>query len=258
MSHPLIQLRDLAFGYGERPVFQGVNLTLNPGERLALVGGNGAGKSTLLQLVVGLRRPRRGEVLAFGEPCRDEADFHRMRSQVGLLFQDSDDQLFCPTVLEDVAFGPLNQGMSQQAASDLARETLASLGLEAFAERITHRLSGGEKRLVALASVLAMRPRVLLLDEPTNGLDEQAQTRLLERLQGLELAMILVSHDKSVIEKLANRAVILQDGELLEAVMHSHPHQHTHSHLHIHPKRDLESDHSHPNPAHNDHHNTGD
>ncbi|USD38027.1 MULTISPECIES: energy-coupling factor ABC transporter ATP-binding protein [Ferrimonas] len=235
MSEPLIQLEEIAFGYAGRPVFSGVNLSLQAGERLALVGGNGAGKSTLLELMVGLRQPSFGSVQLLGQRCSSEAEFQPMRGQVGLLFQDSDDQLFCPTVLEDVAFGPLNQGLDETQAKAVAMRTLASLGMEAFAMRITHRLSGGEKRLVALASVLAMQPKVLLLDEPTNGLDDNARQRLLAHLLSLPQAMILVSHDSGVIGTLATRAVLLQEGTLTEGVLHRHPYQHSHNQLHIHP-----------------------
>jgi len=250
----LLELQQIAFHHGSRRIFGDVNLTLRRGERLALVGGNGAGKSTLLELIVGLRQPSCGRVVAFGEACHSEPQFRTLRARIGLLFQDSDDQLFCPTVLEDVAFGPLNLGHGETGARRIAEQTLASLGLAGFGERITHRLSGGEKRLVALASVLAMQPQVLLLDEPTNGLDEAAEKRLIAHLQGLDQAMILVTHDRRLIEQLANRAALLQDNTLLDAVMHSHPHQHQHAHLHIHPKEQPKPAHDQPLPRHPDHH----
>ena len=132
-----------------------------------------------------------------------------------------------------MAFGPLNLGFSQQQAITQATETLRQLGMEGFAERVTYRLSGGEKRMVALATVLAMKPEVLLLDEPTNGLDEQAQERLLGHLASLPQAMIIVSHDKEVIARLASRALVLKEGAMHPAVLHRHPHQHDHLHLHI-------------------------
>ena len=253
MSVPLIELRDVAFSYPGQPVFSEVNLRLATGERLALVGDNGSGKSTLLQLLLGLQQPSQGELLLFGEGCSSEIDFQPVRHRVGLLFQDSDDQLFCPSVLEDVAFGPLNLGKTAAEARAIAESTLERLGLLELSGRITHKLSGGQKRLVALATVLAMEPEVLLLDEPTNGLDQQAETRLIELLQGLPQAMILVTHDRRLIERLANRAAIMQQGTLVEAVMHSHPHQHTHSHLHIHPA-DHHDSHQQQVPQHSDHH----
>jgi cobalt/nickel transport system ATP-binding protein len=202
---------------------------------------------------VGLRRPTAGEVWAFGRPRRLETDFHEVRNRVGLLFQDADDQLFCPTVLEDVAFGPLNLGHSRSQAVAAARGALSFLGLSEFEGRVTHRLSAGEKRLVALATVLAMDPQVLLLDEPTNGLDEATEARLTAHLAAASQAMLIVSHDRAFLERLATRAVALVDGRLEPAVMHRHPHSHTHSHLHIHVMVDGEA-HGAGVPPHADHH----
>lgn len=234
MNAPLIHLQDIAFGYPAHPVLSGVHFQLHPGERVALLGENGAGKTTLLRLMVGLHKPTGGRIDAFGRERREEAEFREVRARAGLLFQDSDDQLFCPTVLEDVIFGPLNLGRSESEARAIAEQVLASLDLSRYAERVTHKLSGGEKRMVALATVLAMQPQVLLMDEPTNGLDEKAEQRLLAHLESLPQAMVFVSHDRKLVERLATRAVLIQDGTLVEGVMHSHPHVHSHSHLHIH------------------------
>jgi cobalt/nickel transport system ATP-binding protein len=255
MSRPLLELQQVHFRHPEREVLRGVDFALNAGERLALVGANGAGKTTLLHLLVGLRRPGAGRVLAFGAERRAEADWVPVRARVGLLFQDADDQLFCPTVLEDVAFGPLNLGRSPKEARDDAERTLAVLGLAALAGRVTHRLSAGEKRLVALATVLAMRPDVLLLDEPTNGLDNATEQVLIAHLEGLKQAMVIVSHDRRLLERLATRAVALADGRLAEAMMHSHPHTHRHAHLHVHAPG-IAGDHAHAAspPSHEDHH----
>ncbi len=234
MSEALITLADVAFSYPGHPVLSAVNFQLHPGERVALLGENGAGKTTLLQLMVGLHKPTRGRIHAFGGERRSEQDFREVRGKAGLLFQDADDQLFCPTVLEDVIFGPRNLGRSETEAKAIAEQVLASLGLSRYADRITHKLSGGEKRMISLATVLAMQPQVLLMDEPTNGLDEKAEQRLLAHLESLPQAMLFVSHDRKLVERLATRAVLIQDGTLIEGVMHSHPHVHTHSHLHIH------------------------
>jgi cobalt/nickel transport system ATP-binding protein len=255
MSSPLFELEAVAFGYPGHPVLESVSLTLSPGDRVALVGANGAGKTTLLHLMVGLCRPQRGRIVAFSQPRSCERDFHEVRLRTGLLFQDPDDQLFAPTVLEDVAFGPLNQGFSKEEALDIACSTLSILGLDGLEQRVTHKLSGGEKRLASLATVLAMRPEVLLLDEPTNGLDEATEQRLVEHLEALPQAMLFISHDRRFVERLARRAVMLRDGRVHEAVLHTHPHSHTHSHLHVHAKADLrEGDvHADPAPAHGDH-----
>jgi cobalt/nickel transport system ATP-binding protein len=218
VTTPLVELRDVHFAYdAERPVLVGAGLRVLPGERVSILGGNGAGKTTLLHVVVGLARPQRGEVLAFGEPCRRERDFWSVRKRVGLLFQDPDDQLFCPTVREDVAFGPLNLGRSTQEARAIVAKTLEGLRIGELAGRVTHRLSGGEKRIVALATVLAMEPELLLLDEPTLGLDEPAYERLLEVLASLSQAMCIVSHDRSFHERLGTRAVELRAGRVVDS-----------------------------------------
>lgn len=211
----LLEVRDLTFAYAGRPaVLAGADFTLAAGERVALLGGNGAGKTTLLHLLVGLLRPQAGRVLAFGRERLEERDFHEVRARAGLLFQDPDDQLFCATVLEDVAFGPLNLGRPPPAARRIATDTLAGLGLAGYEERVTHHLSGGEKRMVSLAAVLAMTPEVLLLDEPSNALDVAARTRLLETLAGLPQAMVIVSHDPGLVDRLATRRVCLEGGKL--------------------------------------------
>ena len=215
MTEALFRLQDVGFAYQpDRPVLDGVDLCLREGERLAILGANGSGKTTLLQLMVGLLKPTSGRLSAFGRERRTERDFHEVRTRAGLLFQDADDQLFCPTVLEDVAFGPLNLGKKPAAARALAEATLECLGLEGFGPRITHRLSGGEKRLVTLAAVLAMQPDVLLLDEPTAGLDEAVEARLIMLLRARREAMVLVSHDRDFRARLATRAVMLRGGRI--------------------------------------------
>ena len=188
MSEPLIELHDITFAYpgATHPVFQDFNFQLLPGKHLGLIGPNGCGKTTLLHLIMGLLRPQAGRIVIFGQEVKKEKDFVEVRQKVGLLFQNADDQLFCPTVLEDVAFGPLNQGKTPAEAIASARETMAGLGLHGFEDRVTYKLSGGEKKLVSLATVLAMQPQLLLLDEPTTGLDEATRHRLIHILQNLD------------------------------------------------------------------------
>lgn len=234
MVTPLFEVAGLTVVRDGRPVLDTLDLTLDPGERLALAGANGAGKSTLLRCLVGLERPAAGRITAFGRERLKEADFHEVRLRAGLLFQDADDQLFAPTVLEDVAFGPLNRGLAADAATDLARRVLADLDLAHLADRLTHRLSGGEKRLAALAGVLAMQPDVLLLDEPTNALDAAARDHLVAILAALPAAMILVSHDADFLERLATRAAVLAGGKLAPATLYRHDHHHSHVHIHPH------------------------
>lgn len=235
----LLALSDVSFAYLDRPLLRELNLRLGQAERVALIGPNGAGKSTLLQLIVGLLRPSGGRIQVLGRDCRSEQDFRAVRAQIGLVFQNTDDQLFCPTVLDDVAFGPLNLGQSPAQAAATAERTLAELGLKGYGSRITHRLSGGEKRLVALATVLAMSPQLLLLDEPTGGLDALSEGRLLEHLAALPQAMLIVSHEQRVLERLTTRAVLLEAGRLHPASLHRHPHAHHHAHLHLHVSQDM-------------------
>jgi len=211
----LLEMRDVHAGYAEAPVLRGASLTLHAGERLALFGSNGAGKSTLLRVLVGLVRPIQGSVWAFGRERTKEADFVSVRQKAGLVFQDADDQLVAPTVLEDVAFGPRNHGLSEDEAKAQAQRTLSELGLEGFESRLTHRLSGGEKRLVALAGVLAMKPEALLLDEPFTGLDVKAEARVKEILAGLRLALLVVTHDVNVLDELTLEGRTLEDGVIL-------------------------------------------
>jgi cobalt/nickel transport system ATP-binding protein len=216
-NDPLIQFENVTFSYTpKRPLLSEVNFELFPGERVGIMGPTGCGKTTFLHLLVGLLKPNSGVIRAFGKIRREEKDFHEVRVRAGLVFQDSDDQLFCPTVLEDVAFGPLNLGNSPQEANEIAIKTLNSLGLQGFEDRITYKLSYGEKHLVALATVLAMQPKALLLDEPTNGLDEEAKQRLSDVLLNLPQAMIIVSHEHDFIETLATRTVrMTANGKLL-------------------------------------------
>ncbi len=226
----LIRLEEIQFAYsGGPPVLQGISLDLCEGEKVGLIGPNGGGKTTLFHVIMGLLRPSSGRIELLGRSMTGESDFRGVRQQIGLLFQDPDDQLFSPTVLEDVAFGPLNQGKTIPEAKDIALATLRSLGLEELAGRLTYRLSGGEKRLVSLATVLAMRPRVLLLDEPTTGLDPETTERLIGIVRQLPLAYLFISHNLDFIMQTTDKLHCLVRGRILpegETVTHTHIHAH--------------------------------
>jgi cobalt/nickel transport system ATP-binding protein len=228
----LINIEAVSYSYpGGPPVLNKLDFQFYQGNRLGLIAPNGSGKTTLLHIIMGLLKPRSGRVEIFGKPVREEKDFAEVRQRIGLLFQDADDQLFNPTVLEDVAFGPLNLGRSKEQAIQIARSTLSFLGLVGFEDRITFKLSGGEKRLVSLATVLAMEPEILLLDEPINGLDVKTKSKLMEILSNLDLSYILISHDFDFLTETADAIYTMQDGKiLLDKELHVHEHVHAHEH----------------------------
>lgn len=211
---PVVRVDGLTVERGGRPVLEEVDFTLLPGERLLIDGATGAGKSTLLHALLGFVPRRAGRIELLGRVCEREADFTVARGPVGLLFQDPDDQLLGPSVFEDVEFGPLNLGVDSAEAHRRAHDAVCRLGIAALAERPVHELSGGEKRLAALAGVLAMRPAVLLLDEPTSGLDETAARRVLDALRGTALPLLIASHDPLCRAELATRTLRLHAGRL--------------------------------------------
>lgn len=230
LDRAIVQLKDLWFSYGNaHPVLTGTHLEVQRGEKIGLVGPNGSGKTTLFLCMMGFLRPLSGRIVLFGREMRSEKDFKWARRKIGLLFQDPDDQLFCPTVLEEVAFGPLNLGKSPDEAVEIAKRTLSFLGLEGFEERITYKLSGGEKKLVSLATVLSMEPELLLLDEPTNGLDEETYSRIVEILNSLNITSIFISHDVDFLCSTTQKIYLMKKGKILtdgELVPHHHMHVH--------------------------------
>jgi cobalt/nickel transport system ATP-binding protein len=214
-SAPTIEVQDLVFGYPEqKPVLRGISFTLQPGERVALLGLTGAGKSTLLENLIGLKMPQAGEIRVQGKKL-EEATLSQARRQIGFCFQDANDQLFMPTILEDVTFGPRNYGVPPGVARDRALSLLDEFGLVEFANRSAHELSGGQRRLAALAAILALDPAILILDEPTNGLDPSWRRHLAKVLSQLPIEVILIaSHNLNWIGKTTQRALVLADGEI--------------------------------------------
>jgi cobalt/nickel transport system ATP-binding protein len=245
-SAPIIELKGVTFGYPEGPpVLSDLDFALCPGQRIGIMAPNGSGKTTLFHLIMGLVKPLAGQVAIFGRTLREERDFAEVRRRIGLLFQDPDDQLFSPTVLEDVAFGPLNLGKTKAEAAAIARRTLAFLGLNGFEDRITFKLSGGEKRLVSLATVLAMEPEVLLLDEPENGLDTRTRARLMEILLGLDIAYVLISHELEFLAAATDIIYTMDAGRI-----HVDKELHIHEHVHAHPLGSRPHEHCPPEAAH--------
>jgi cobalt/nickel transport system ATP-binding protein len=211
---PVIEVSQLRFRYPDgTAALDGIDFTLAPGETVALLGANGSGKTTFVLHLNGLLRGE-GNIRVCGLPVTDE-HLPDIRRRVGLVFQDSDEQLFMPTVLEDVAFGPLHQGLDSASAQSSALAILERLGIAHLASKAPHHLSAGEKRRVAIAGVLVMQPEVLVLDEPTTFLDPPGQRELVTLLRDLPQAKILVTHDMPFAKALAARGVFFQKGRVL-------------------------------------------
>ncbi len=211
---PLIEVRGLEFRYPDgTDALRGVDLDLFPGETLILFGANGSGKTTLLLHLNGLLLAKTGRVAV----CSLEvtpANLSAVRNKVGFVFQDADDQLFMPTVVEDVAYGLLNRGLAPDTARESAMEALAQVGLAHLAERAPYHLSGGEKRRAALAGVLAMLPEILVFDEPTTALDPPAQRRLAALMRNLKPPKIVSTHDAAFARAIGTRAIFFERGKV--------------------------------------------
>jgi cobalt/nickel transport system ATP-binding protein len=212
---PVLDVRGLAFAYpdGQQALF-GVDLAIERGERVALLGPNGAGKTTLVLHCNGVLAGGAGSVRVGGLPV-EKRHLAEIRRRVGIVFQDPDDQLFMPTVRDDVAFGPSNLGLRGAELEARTAEALAAVGMSGAAERAPHHLSFGERRRVALATVLAMRPDVLVLDEPSSNLDPVARRELAEIVLGLDVTTLMVTHDLPYALQLCGRAVILDQGRIV-------------------------------------------
>jgi cobalt/nickel transport system ATP-binding protein len=212
---PAVAARGLAYRYPDgRHALRGVDLRVARGERVAVLGPNGAGKTTLMLHLNGLLTATSGELEVAGLAV-GAADPRALRARVGLVFQDPDDQLFMPTVGEDVAFGPLNLGLGRDEVAARVEDALAAVRLTGAAGRAPHALSQGERRRAAIATVLAMRPELLVLDEPSANLDPRSRRELLELLAGIPGTMVVVTHDLLFAGALCDRAVVLSGGRLV-------------------------------------------
>jgi len=215
---PALEVKDLSFRYPDgKLALSGIHFTVPEGECVGLIGPNGSGKSTLLLHLNGIlpdspsADPR---VFVFGEPI-SEGNIREIRRKVGLLFQDPDDQLFCPTVFEDVAFGPGQFGLSEEETKTVVSDALAKVGLQGFEKRSPHHLSGGEKQRVCLAGILACNPAVLALDEPTSDLDPRGKRELTAFLHALRATKIIASHDLELVVRLCSRTIVLDNGQIV-------------------------------------------
>jgi cobalt/nickel transport system ATP-binding protein len=223
----VIAINNLSYSYPDgQPALRGVNLRIEEGETVALMGPNGAGKSTLLLHLNGLLHSHDGEVTVLGQHVHD-GNLKAVRRQVGLVFQNPDDQLFSPTVFDDVAFGPLNLGMASAEVRNIVLRSLEAVGMAGYEKRASHHLSLGEKRRIAIATVLAMSPRLLVLDEPTTNLDPGGKWHLIELLRGLPVTKLIVSHDLDIVRALCSRVVIMDKGCIIadgdkESILNDH------------------------------------
>ena len=211
--HHSIEVNNLSFTYPDGHLaLQDVSVLIMPGEKVALVGPNGAGKSTLILHLIGVLSGE-GVVRVCGLEVNRQT-VARIRAQVGLVFQNPDDQLFSPTVFDDVAFGPLYQGFSPREVDQRVMDALAAVHMNEYARRVSHHLSPGEKKRIAIATVLSMKPEVLVLDEPTAGLDPRARRGLINLLHELPLTMLVSSHDLHMVRELFPRVVIMDEGRV--------------------------------------------
>jgi cobalt transport protein ATP-binding subunit len=212
-SRIVAELHDVTIGYDDEAVLTGLDLVIERGEKLALVGPNGAGKSTLLLHLNGVLRSTDGAALVGGEPI-DDATIRRVRARVGMVFQDPDDQLFSPTVYDDVAFGPLHMGLDEAEVRERAARALEQVGMAGFERRMPHHLSLGQRKRVSIATVLSMDPELLALDEPSAGLDPRARRGLLALLKALPQAMVVSTHDMPMVAEVFPRVVVLAEGRV--------------------------------------------
>lgn len=260
-ANPAYEIRDLAFRYPDATALDGLSLTIARGERLAILGANGSGKSTLLRLLDGLERPLHGSIVFDGDELSEgklseERFATAFRRRVGFVFQNPDVQLFNPTVFDEVAFAPLQLGWPPDEVRRRVRELLEAMRLSHLRERSPHRLSGGEKKRVALASVLVYEPDVLLLDEPTVGLDPRSQSEIIDRIVewGGTKTIVCATHELDIVEDIADRCCVIDQGRLLAegtpetilgdgallgraSLVHAHRHAHAPGELHAHPHR---------------------
>ena len=217
MHHNPISIESLSYTYPDGiQALNGIDLQIKATEKVAIVGANGSGKSTLLLHLNGILLPQHGEIV-IGEMLVTPHNLMAVRNFVGLVFQNPDDQLFMPTVWEDVAFGPINQGLKGTELKIRVSEALVSVGLDVtkYAERLSHNLSGGEKKRVAIAGVLAMQPQVLVFDEPSAQLDPRSRRQLIQLLQTLPETQLIATHDLDLVLELCDRTIILSEGKIV-------------------------------------------
>ena len=217
----VIETKDITYEYPDgTKALEKVNFDVEECKIVALLGPNGAGKSTLFLHFNGILRPSIGTIVIDGEPVNyNKKDLMRIRQKVGIVFQNPDDQLFAPTVLEDVAFGPMNMGLSKEEVEDRVKEALIRVGMDGFEKKPPHHLSGGQKKRVAIAGILAMKPKIMVLDEPTSGLDPKGASQILRLLYKLNkegITIVISTHDVDLVPLYASKVYIISDGKIIK------------------------------------------
>lgn len=220
MVKTIIQTENMSFTYPDgTSALHDINIEIKEGERVAVIGSNGAGKSTLFAHFNGINKPTSGLIKIDGKTAvYEKKELLEIRQKVGIVFQNPDDQLFAPTVIEDVAFGPMNLGLSDDEVDERVEEALEMVGMTGLGKKAPHHLSGGQKKRVAIAGILAMRPEIMVLDEPTTGLDPKGVGQVMEILYKLnqeDMSIIIASHDVEMVTEFADKIFVLHDGEII-------------------------------------------
>ncbi len=230
MNKEIISLKNISYKSPKGiKILKNINFKLFDGDKIGLLAPNGSGKTTLFHIIMGLKKPDDGIIKIFGNFIKREKEFKDIRKDIGILFQNSDDQLFCPVVIEDVAFGPVNLGVKSSHSINMAFSTLKFLGIDHLANRVVHELSEGEKKMVALATILSMNPSVLLLDEPTTGLDNYSKKKLTKILKNIKKTLFIVSHEYDLLSGITNKIMTIRKKSIfLDYSLHAHIHKHKH------------------------------
>ena len=227
----LLEIKNLNLTYPNgKKIFENAEISLQAGESQALWSPNGTGKTSLFRVITGLLKPQAADIYLEDKAVSDEAGFKALRLKVGFVLQHADDQLFIPQVIDDVAFGPLNQGLSEEEARKVSEEALSTLGILELKDALSYELSGGQKKLVTLACVLSMKPQVLLLDEPTNGLDIDSKQRLIEEINKIDAAKIIISHDPEMLSSTCTKFATIRNCRI-ESIAKPEMHEHWHTHF---------------------------
>ena len=209
----MIEFRNVTFSYGEAPVVENLSFSIKKGETVGLIGANGAGKSTIMKLMLGLITGS-GEIKVDGLPMNKE-NLGEIRKKIGFVLQDSDNQMFMPTVYEDMIFGPRNYGLSKEETDRRVDAVLAQLGLQSLKHRHNHKISGGEKRMAAIATILAMEPEMILMDEPSTALDPVNRRTVINTINRLPQTKLIASHDLDMILDTCQRVILLNHGRIV-------------------------------------------